>query len=58
MNEEFLPGKTVAARVNAAADMCAAESTQTCLITIPPTAPSGTGWTVTANYVTIRDLRK
>lgn len=57
INEEFLPGETVAARVDAASQMCAAESTQTCLIMIPPTAPSGTGWAVTANNVTIRDLR-
>ncbi len=57
INEEFFPGETVAARINAAAQACVAGSTQTCLIIIPPTALSGTGWNPTANNVTIQDLR-
>ncbi len=57
VNEELFRGETVAARVDAAAQACVADPTQTCMITIPPTAPAGTGWKKTANNVTIQDLR-
>ena len=57
LNEELFPGQTVSARVNAAAQMCIARPTQTCIIMIPPATPSGTGWALTANDVTIEDLR-
>lgn len=57
MNEELFPGSTIAARVNAVASLCTKAPTETCLIMIPPNAPSGTGWNSTANNITIQDLR-
>jgi hypothetical protein len=57
INEELLPGSSVAARVNAAAHICVADTSLTCLIVIPPTAPAGLGWYRTPNNVTVEDLR-
>ena len=57
LNEELLPGESVASRVNAAAHNCLANTSQTCLIVVPPTAPSGAGWNPTPGNVTIEDLR-
>lgn len=57
LNEELFTGSSVALRVNAAEGVCTAVYNATCVIQIPTYAPSGLGWNVPTNNITIEDFR-
>lgn len=57
LNEELFSGSTVIDRVNTAVTTCTTVYTNTCLVVIPPYAPSGFGWAIPPNNVTIEDQR-